>query len=191
MKIFIIACLIMSLFACGSKPPPETQYFVLTPNTVSSTSDEATFDKVLVIEPIKLAKFLDQPGIVMQTDSHKISVAHYHRWGEPIKKNMRRFITDTLKGSLSYPVMHETIGLGNDVNVLSLTISINQFNGVADGAAVLSGEWILLDENSGSVKTRESFHHKAALTQDGYTELVNQLATLLDRLCKDISDSIR
>ena len=191
MKKLIIACLFLSLFACGSKPPPETQYFVLTPSVISSTPDNKSLDKVLILEQIKIAKFLDQPGIVMKTDSHQIQVAHYHRWAEPIRKNMYRYILETLSGSLSIPVVDEANNINDGSSVLSLIISVNKFNGATDGTAVFSGEWLLIDKSTRSVKTKKSFNLKANLESDGYTELVNQLAKLVDKLCSDIASSLR
>lgn len=190
MNKIILACFIIAMSACGSNPPPQTQFFVLTPNPQANINPNESSNKVVMLEQIVLAKYLDQPGIVMQTDMHQIKVAHYHRWAEPLKRNMRRYLSETLDGKLSYPVTLDNTNLSNSTNVLSLQISVNQFNGVTDGTAVLSGEWILFDEDTQSILRKEMFRYQKTLVDEGYTELVNQLAVLLDKLCADIANKM-
>ena len=190
MKILITVCLVLILFACGSKPPPETQYFVLTPSTQTNASLINEHNNVVLLNPIRLAEFLDQPGIVMQTDTHQIKVAHYHRWAEPLKRNMHRFIRETLNVKLTDYIVLDKIRSDENVSKKSLLISVNQFNGITDGSAVLAGEWVLIDESTKSVLNKEAFHFKASIENDGYKELVNQLAVLLEQFCSEIAQTI-
>jgi len=190
MKKIITICLIMFLSACGSNPPPETQYFVLTPHAQTNIPTNENSNKIVVLEPIKLAEFLDQPGIVMQTNSHQIKVAHYHRWAEPLKRNIRRFIADTLNGNLRNSVVQDEINLNVDEDVLSLKITVNQFNGKTDGSAILSGDWKLIGESNNTVLKTDTYNYNASLSNEGYTELVNQLAHNLEQLCSDLAKAI-
>ena len=178
----------MFLSACGSNPPPETQYFVLTPHAQTNIPTSENSNKIVVLEPIKLAEFLDQPGIVMQTNSHQIKVAHYHRWAEPLKINIRRFIADTLNGNLRNSVVQDEINVDEDV--LSLKITVDQFNGKTDGSAILSGNWKLIDESNNIVLKTNTYSYNASLSNDGYTELVNQLAHNLEQLSSDLAKAI-
>lgn len=190
MKKTIIACLILSLYACGSKLPPETQYFVLTP-TASTTSTSVIDAKIsVVLKSLRLAEFLDQPGIVLQTDTHQIKVAHYHRWAEPLKRNMHRYMMKTLNSKLQGHIVQNDINLNEIATQQSLQIIVNQFNGTKEGAAIFSGNWILSDVKTKSMLKNKSFHYEVALVDDGYAELVNQLAILLEQLCSEIAQSI-
>lgn len=170
-KIFLIAGTILFLSACGSTPDTEIHYFVLNPNQ-STVSNTDLSSQSITLLPIQLAKFLDQPGIVLQTDQHEINVAHYHRWAEPLKNNLHRYISQSI-GSNATNETSQT-----------LEIHIQEFQGAADGTALLSGYW--LSENK-----KQIFQYQAPLNTTGYTELVRQLALLLDQLSADIITKIK
>ena len=192
-KIFIGLALVCC--GCGSTPNPETQFFVLTPNAqTKSNSELVNRDKdenMVLLKPIKVAEFLDQPGIVLQTDTHQIEVAHYHRWAEPLKRNLHRYIKNVLTTQLP---QHGVLS-GDEINkVLSyrqLEITVNQFNGTTDGLAVLSGYWTLKIAGSKTQPAKKTFSYQSRLTNNGYPELVKELAELMNQLSKDIADSIK
>ncbi len=190
MKKILMVCLIFVLSACGSKPPPETQYFVLTPNVQPASVSDKDSNNIVVLEAIQLAEYLDQPGIVLQTDVHQIQVAHYHRWAEPLKPNLHRYILETLNDKLPNYKVQSDAAFNKADSKQSLHIKVNQFNGTKDGSVILSGHWMLNDLNSKSILEDKSFHFEETLANDGYTELVNQLATLLEQLCSEIAQSI-
>lgn len=184
-KKLSVAFIIYFVYACSSSAPiEETKYFVLSPNASSpgQVTTSKTENKYLILETIKLAKFLDQAGIILQTDTHQIKVAHYHRWAEPLKHNLHRFVLANLSDNSS----HQFISKENS-NALNtsevLTISIDQFHGTTNGKALLSGHWDFK-------QSKHDFAYQASLVQSGYTELVNQLASLLNQLCVDISEKI-
>lgn len=167
--VTIFLSFILLLCACGSTPDSETQYFVLNPN--HSNVKISSFPDNIRLQPIQLAKFLDQPGIVLQTDQHEIKVAHYHRWAEPLKHNLYRYIS-------------QSIGINNTSDASqTLEVHIQNFQGTAEGNALLSGYWE-------SDEIKQSFNFKAPLIKPGYSELVKQLAVLLDQLSADIAAQI-
>lgn len=169
-KIISLAGLILFLTACASTPDVETHYFLLNPSQSSATNTAISSDTIN-LEPIQLAKFLDQPGIVLQTAQHEIKVAHYYRWAEPLKKNLHRYI-------------YHSLGIRNSSDASqSLEIHIQQFHGTQDGSALVSGYWTINNES-------HPFSYHAPLTKTGYAELVAQLALLLDQLCVDIASQI-
>lgn len=192
----IIYCLIFVVIGCSSKPIPETQYFVLNPNTqATSTAISKTLENdsknVVVIKSIKLAEFLDQPGIVLQTDAHQIEIAHYHRWGEPLTRGLHRYVLETLTTQLPQHSLLSSNEFSSDLIHQKLDITVNQFNGTTDGSALLSGHWMLQQSDSKTSIVHEPFSYQATLASSGYPELVNQLALLLGQLCNDIANSIK
>lgn len=192
----VLFCVIFMLSGCSSAPTPETQYFVLTPKTLTtSTATSKTLQNdsknVVVIESIKLAEFLDQSGIILQTDTHQIKVAHYHRWGEQLKRNLHRYISETLGAQLPQYVFRNDSKFNPSAPYQYLDISIRQFNGTTDGLALLSGHWILKDSDTNTFRINKSFSYQASLSNSGYPELVNHLALLLEQLCNDIGSSMK
>ena len=191
----IIYCLIFVVIGCSSKPIPETQYFVLNPNTQAtsvsqSNSSENDENKIVLLKPIKLAEFLDQPGIILLTNTHQIEIAHYHRWGEPLKRSLHRYILDTLTTQSPQHSFRNDDKYYSDQIHQKLEITVNQFHGTTDGSALLSGHWMLQQSDSKTSIVHEPFSYQATLASSGYPELVNQLALLLGQLCNDIANSI-
>ena len=177
---------VVLITACSSTPKTDIHYFVLNPsinnstNTSSSTNsnldlehetNRSTAINTIELKPIQLAKFLDQPGIVLQTDQHEIKVAHYHRWAEPLKKNLHRYIAQSL--GINHTSEH----------LQTLEIQFQQFQGTQEGGALISGHWKIN-------QVSQPFSYQAPLTKTGYTELVTQLAFLLDQLCADILNQL-
>jgi len=180
-----VICILFLLSACSSTTPVEkTQYFLLTPAATSVTDKNSSHasNEFLILEQIKLAKFLDQTGIVLQTDTHQIEAAHYHRWAEPLKHNLHRYISSTLSNHSEYQFTDKQNSDGVKQDEI-LSISIDQFHGTKDGNALLAGEWSFKQHNY-------AFSYQTALTQPGYAELVTQLASLLDGLCTDIAKEL-
>jgi uncharacterized lipoprotein YmbA len=180
---FVFVCIVFTLHSCSSTPAPETHYFVLNPASTSTLNTKNATTPIL-IEPIRLAKYLDQAGIVLQTDTHEIVVANYHRWGEPLKSNLHRYILKTLTAHSNRNYVDKTQASYSAAQ--TLTITINEFNGTTNGKALLSGNWNLEKIGSDENLTNHAFQYKAELKTSGYPELVNQLAILLDQLCSDI-----
>ncbi len=190
-------CLILVINACTSDlPRQDTQYFLLIPNLpTNSNSESVTLEDnpeiKILLQPIKIAEFLDQPGIVLQTDEHQIDVAHYHRWGEPLKRNLHRYILETLATQMPNYTFRNSSKFNTAANLKHLQITINQFNGTADGIALLSGNWRLIDSHSKTSTMQKSFSYREKLASEGYLALVKELAALLDHLCLDIANLIQ
>jgi uncharacterized lipoprotein YmbA len=188
-------CLIFIVSGCSSAPKSETQYFVLASDTQAKSSAttnvvENELKSIIVLESIKLADYLSQPGIVLQTDAHQIEVAHYHRWGEPLKRSLHRYVLEILSTQLTQQSLLSSDEFSSDLVHQELEITVNQFNGTTDGKALLSGHWLLKQADTKTYIVHESFSYHATLASSGYPELVNQLAELLEQLCREIAQAI-
>jgi uncharacterized lipoprotein YmbA len=187
--------LILFIVGCSGSPKIETQLYLLTPTTHKSSTDISkqqtqNAKNIIVLESIKLAEFLDQPGIVLQTDKHQIQVAHYHRWAEPLSQNIHRFILETLSSQSTKYSFQKQTKFAKEVSHLVLSLEVNQFNGTSEGVAMLSGHWELKDSKLNKLIMTKSFYFEEPMTESGYPELVNQLALMLDKICVNILASI-
>jgi len=187
--------LILFIAGCSSTPDIQTQLFLLTPETHNTTTAskrqvDQNAVKTIVIDPIKLADYLDQLGIVMQTDKHQIQVAHYNRWAEPLDENIYRFILETLSAdSAGYSFQKES-KFTRQVSHMVLSLELNQFNGTSSGSAVMSGHWVLKNSMSNKLIMSDSFNYEEPISESGYPALVSQLALILEKACADIISSI-
>jgi uncharacterized lipoprotein YmbA len=190
-----VGLMIIFIVGCSGSPKLETQYYLLTPSpqnktVVNEKLDNEKSKKIIEIDSIKIAEYLDQPGIVLHTGKHQIEVAHYHRWAEPLKLNLHRFILETLSSKNTNYTFQANSKLTKNDSALILIIEVSNFNGSSTGETILAGRWMLENSKSGELMGSESFHYQHALKQDGYNEMVSQLALSLETLCDEIFTSI-
>ena len=191
MSKYLWLSIILFAAGCSGQPKIETQLFLLTPDTQDSATESSQAEKqVIIVEPIKLANYLDQPGIVLQTGKNKIQVAHYHRWAEPLGQNIHRFILEVLSANSSDYTFLRHSKYSKQVSDLVLSIELNQFNGSSSGDVFVAGSWQLRKSKQDELILSDSFHYERTMPESGYSELVNQLAIILDELSKEILDSI-
>jgi uncharacterized lipoprotein YmbA len=191
----VLFCLIFIVIGCSSAPKPEIQHFLLTPNIQATNTDKPNslqngLKNIMVLDSINLAEFLDQSGIVLQKNAHQIEVAHYNRWGEPLKHNLHRYILETLTTQLPQLSLLSENKINSGLAHQKLEITFNQFNGTIDGLALLSGHWMLKQSDAKTYMLNNSFSYQTTLENSGYPELVKQLANLLDQLCNELAMTI-
>ena len=186
---YSILLFVIVLAACGSTP--ETRYYVLSsPGTVpAATAGESEGETVLGLGRISLPDYLEQAGMVMQTDDHEIRSANYHLWGEPLEQGIRRSLLRQLSADM--PDFRLEAGRGSQRLLdYRLDIEVESFHGTEQGLAVLSGRWTVYSMKEHALVASERFSFDAVLPESGYQALVQTQAALLARLTGDMSSRI-
>jgi uncharacterized lipoprotein YmbA len=195
MKYYSWLFFIFFVFGCSSSPKIDTHQYLLNPDTHNAASDNTQHDlqgskQIIIVEPITLATYLNQRGIVLLTDKHEIKVAHYHRWAEPLDENIHRYMLTVLSESSSRFAFQAASRSTAQNAHLKLHITIDQFKGTSDGRALVAGDWQLNDTKENTPIAADSFSYEESLAESGYIELVNQLALMLDKASLKILDTI-
>ena len=189
-------CLLLMLFiaGCSSTPKIETHQYLLMPDPyldgAATGNKSQSQDEIISIKPIRLASYLNQRGIILLTNKHEINVAHYHRWAEPLDENIHRFMLLTMSANTTRYVFQNSAGSSSQDTNLTLSIEFDQFNGTADGQAMVSGKWQLYDTDKNDVLVSDTFHYNQTMSESGYAELVNQFALILNQISLQIVSSI-
>lgn len=193
-KYFWLLIVIFTL-GCSSSPKIETQQYLLVPSKQMSDAD-ASIQKarakkqLIIVEPIQLATYLDQPGIILMTDKHQIEVAHYHRWAEPLDQNIHRFMLEVLSVNSTDLSFQRNSKFSKQQSHFLLNIEFDQFNGTSTGKALVGGSWSMINSETNELVMSDSFHYDQAMSESGYVELVNQLAIVLENLSLEIMTAI-
>ncbi|GAB2798182.1 hypothetical protein GCM10027040_26020 [Halomonas shantousis] len=152
-------------------------------------TDSAT--RALVLEPIRIADYLDSDGIVMQLSDIEIHQASNHLWAENLSRQLERSLRHHL--SLALPnvrVLRDSRG-ADAGEALSVRLDVEEFQGRHDGMAVVSGQWQLRDAE-GQLRSVQRFHVERPLDADGYPALVRTLGrawqTVVEQLAADIAN---
>jgi len=178
-SLFLIA--ILTLAACSSQPPQTSSYLLRA--AVGETSGTELADSGIALGTIRVASYIDQPGLVLATGDGKIHVARNHVWAEPLQVSLRRYLATEISGSAGRVVgAKPTAATRTRVDV-----TIDELHGDGRGAAVLVAYWELV---AGEDTAAFSLSERQPLAGDGYDALVQAEEALLKRLASAIAATV-
>lgn len=188
--IWLVVAASMPLLAgCASPTEPPNRYMLPDSDTELSGVASAP-SHLLIVQPPRLAHYLDTDGIVLQLDDITLNAARQHLWVEPLGRQLERGLRDRLSERLTDTrVMRDEASLGRS-EALRLRLEVNRFQGRHDGLAVVSGQWQLLAPD-GRLLAMERFDVQTALDDDGYPALVRALGSSWDQVAAEIASGIR
>lgn len=169
---FILILFTLMLTACASTPDPQIQSYFL------ELKDEAKPDaiKIGIIDvKVRVARYLAQPGIVLQTGPNQLTAAHYHRWAEPLTEGVLRVLAKQLNANSSLE------------SGMTVFVELFRFHGTHDGKALVAGHWSIYDGQNPQPLHQQAFDLKQPLIKAGYEALVQALNALLDSVSHDIA----
>lgn len=184
--VALICCL--SVLACSSATPTRTQYLLRAGEPASHVAPGNGLTRI-ALGRITVAPYLDQFGIVLETEEREIRAARNHQWAEPLADGLRLYLRDAIAG-----VVGEDVGTTvteRSAYACVVNVFVEQLHGTADGRAVLVASYRI--ETPGS-KTRNvverRFAEAKAIETKGYAGLVDTEVQLLGHLAKAIAVEI-
>ncbi|NIC06092.1 PqiC family protein [Billgrantia bachuensis] len=179
----------MLLAGCASPTTPANRYMLPDSGTAPSGGGPAAAH-LLVVQPPRLAHYLDTDGIVLQLDDITLNAARNHLWVEPLGRQLERGLRARLAEQLpDTRIMRDEGSLGRS-EALRLRLEVDRFQGRHDGLAIASGQWQLLAPD-GRLLAMQRFHTETELDDDGYPALVRALGTNWDKVAAEIATGIR
>lgn len=158
----------------------QNQYYLLSSDSQSYVKE--TYQQVIGIRPVKVAPYINTPGIALLTRENHIRIANQHLWAEQPDQAITRVLHNELDQRLTDSRVDDgSLGRNNDWNY-SIATQIDQFHGTETGEAVLSGHW-QIKKNEQVISTYR-FNLKQPLVKPGYTSLVIELQGLLSNLAE-------
>ncbi len=145
---------------------------------------------LILIEPIALADFLRQPGLVIQKTDHQLQISNIHRWSENLERATSRIIRKQLENSLpKYRYENQGIQWKNEP-IYRLNVELEQFHIVNHQKQVVtSGQYWLFGKDKKLILKR-TFNFEEPLSQNGYEHAVSKLELILNKLSKQIAESV-
>lgn len=202
----LLFCLSL-LSACASTSSPATRYLlpevggaapagvanfaaagVPQSDVAASGTITRSTARTLVIGPLRLAGFLDTPGIVLQLDDITLNEAAGHRWAEDLSLQLQRGLRERLLRRLDDTRVLSDVGSLPDA--MQLRVEVRAFHGRHDGQAVAAGNWQLRGP-AGELLDQQSFSVETPLRADGYPELVRALGRSWDAVAEQIAGRVR
>ena len=171
------------LLAACSGTPVQTQYYLLRSDIEQQSRDLAP-SRTYAMGRLLIAPYIEQPGIVLETNAGEIRPAMHNQWAEPMNQGLRQFLRIEVSAAIGEDIFPKEYSEGD----LVFDVRIDQLHGTAEGDALLVAYWWV--QQDGEILASYQFSETAALTRDGYGALVNAEKALLSKLAGRIGESM-
>ena len=170
------------LAACASSPQ-QTRF--LMPDAPAQTGRVEAPVRI-GLRSVTVAPYLEQGGLVLETDLHQVRSAQHHRWAEPLEDGLRRTLRGEISNALGYDVSANPADRTRWEYVVDVDVS--RLHGSMAGNAILVASWRIAPPRGEALTHR--FSETAALPRAGYPGLVDAEIALTKRLAAAIAESL-
>jgi uncharacterized lipoprotein YmbA len=180
-----------SLSSCSSTATKPTYYVLASAQAAMSEKQPDLNRPLVIIQPIHLADFLKQTGLVIQTQEHQLQYAHSHLWAENLGEGITKALLQDLNSAdLDYTVSADYRWLADKARY-EIQISIDQFNATDDSTVVMSGSYWVIDTQTKAIAVNRDFNYHQDLQENGYEHAVSKLRELIAQLSLNIGESLK
>ena len=179
----ILLSLLLLVVACSSQPRVTSTYLLRAGTETQSGQREPATD--IAFGKLEVARYLDQPGLVLETGDGEVHAARYHQWAEPLRSSLQALLQAEISTQLGRDIRFQP----DSPVTTRVDVIIDQLHGNSEGEAVLVATWRLR-----RVEGEDEVHNfvdRQPLASDGYPALVDAQRQLLLRLSHEIAVSLR
>ncbi|MDF7667176.1 ABC-type transport auxiliary lipoprotein family protein [Orbaceae bacterium ESL0727] len=169
--VIVFAIPLLILAGCSSRVADKSYYQLADTLNHTTTPSTQTTNRIMFIEPIEVASFLDKSGLVLQTESIKYIIAANNLWVAPLSQQLEeRVVQDLTVLSPHYLITSQPIA----TPTIKVKLVIDGFHGSYTGDAIIKGRWIVT-HNNGEISSK-AFNRQVPLLGNGYDALVQALS---------------
>ncbi len=179
-------CTIPLLVACTS---PASRLYLLEPVQVRLPADADTGPTV-VVGPVVLPEYLRRREILSQRQHHRVTVAEFDRWAEPLEDHLTSTLAENLSRLLPseqvfpYPAVPPG---GADFRVRA---RFAEFGVSASGEVALDAVWRASDRSGRTFVVKRS-QFREPIGGDGIVSIVSAMSRSLEQLGREIAGALR
>lgn len=170
------------LAACSSQPQQTANYLLRA--DIPATSGKQLAASTVAFNAIRVATYIEQPGLVLATGDGRIHAARNHQWAEPLQVSLRRFLANEVSAASGMDVSATVL----PTTASRINLTVDQLHGDGQGAALLVAYW---EVETGAQVSSYQFAQSQTLASDGYDALVRAEEELLRQLAAAIAASIK
>ena len=185
-------CFSMLLVGCSSATKQPNYYLFASTNSIHEASFEKplTQRKAILLKPVILADFLNQPHIVFNHKPNQLHQAVNHLWAEPLDKSIALVIAQTINEKSDYYTAELLPELRSDSGDYRLQLRVDQFYPTYEQTAVLYGRYWLYNKQGDKLIVSRNFAFDTPLEQDGYEHAIAKMQGLLAELALSLLKEI-
>lgn len=187
MRLAALLVVALVVLACAGGSPTQTSYLLGATSPGSTGRVEAPVR--VALGRIAVAPYLDQVGIVVETDEGQVRAARLHRWAEPLPAGIRSSLRVEISAALGYDVSATRTG-GVDWDFV-VDVNVERFHGTMRGTAVLDVSYVISRLSGRADVSEYRFGSSLPLPQAGYPGVVEAEAALVRELARSIANALR
>ena len=189
LSIILASGLLCALAGCFQANP--VQQYTLTTEPPLQVLPQKAASTTILIGPVKLASYLDQPRMVRRHSTTQIDSIAGHQWAG----NLAEMISDKLVAEMDALLQPSPVFAYPGTTVFTqgrrIALNILRFEGTEDKTAIIEARWTLFDLKDKSILKTQSSLIRTPLTDDSYEALATALSQGLTTLSQEITESIR
>jgi uncharacterized protein len=192
------------LSACANTPPPrlyvlsslsspgtEPRQLALAAAPESPSGAPAAQRRMptttIGIVPVTVAQYLDRPEIIVRRSHNELQILESDRWAEPVGSTATRALVENLSVLLSQSRVSTTPLRGSQRATYELSVDLTAFEVDEGGAAVLAGDWALIDPATGAARAGGRLRKSIAVGRDAGGDAI---AAAMSRNLVEVSQDI-
>ncbi|MFL0811420.1 MAG: PqiC family protein [Agarilytica sp.] len=173
------------LTACASSGPA-TSFYTLYSDTNIAAVKEETAKISIGIGPIVLPDYLENPSVVTQSNSNKLSVLGYHAWAGSLNEAMSRVLADDVSSALNLDSVWSFPWDNRIRPQYQIRVVVDQFDGKRGGEVSLRVKWTLLNEAGDKLLALR----KVEMKKNTGTKSVEDYVATMNALLNELSVTI-
>jgi len=188
-----VACVfVLSFLGCGTSQPSHFYLLrALSPASASGLSETKQSSLSIGLGPVTFPEYLDRPQIVTRASAHEVELAEFHKWAEPLQKNVANVLQENLSALLSTDGIVQHPWKRSNPLDYQLSLDVIQFDGTKSQEAVLKVRWTLVGEDGETLLVKKTSHFIEPVGGLDYEDFVQAMSRTLDSLSKEIAEAIK
>lgn len=181
---------IIVLSSCGSSKP--THFYLLNDIQTQFVKKSQQMHKgVIGIGPVTFPKYLNQPQIVTRSASNQLNLDEFNQWGEPLKDNFTRVLTQDVQHNLNaYYVSMYPWPLSQKITY-QVFIDVNRFDANSQGKVICDVNYhIIKSATYERVVSKNKIYEDIIGTKLDYSRLAQSMSTIVSRIGRDVAQDI-
>jgi uncharacterized lipoprotein YmbA len=185
-RIICVTLLLFGLLSgCGSTP--RSDYYVLS---ADAPGQPGTSGPAIGVGPVTVPEYLKRGPMVINRDTHRLTLAEFDRWAEPLDFGIRRVVSVNLAVLLDTQEVQNFPWRRDTPPRFGISISVAQFS-VKDTEAILIAEWSILDVEARHMKEQRISRFTTSADSNEAESVAAAYSNLLLQLSETIADSIK
>jgi uncharacterized lipoprotein YmbA len=190
--IFILT---LALAGCLGGKSATTNFYMLSPLSPSPAATAAAAAEAPIhigLETVVTAEYLNRNEIVLNLDNTVYQLAEFNQWAEPLDGNLTRVLEANLTRLLQNHSIEMVLASESSIPLdYRLEVDVLRLDGNLGDQVTLISQWALLETEEDDLILLRRAQYQEPAADSSVKELVLAKSRTIDKLSRDISESIK